>query len=285
MNRSLVTCFVVACMAVALRAGPKEDAIIAIMRLSEAANYSWTATVADDARTYDIEGRTLRGGFTRVKMPLITAVRRKLGRSATDTQAELIFRGNVECVVLTENGWVRPADLPEPIGDESDFSHPAGATGPASIPRPRGGAIMRPSLPPGPGAPRKRTERPTAYSNLQLAISHPHEDLGVILSGHADFNLEADLVSGTLSELAALLLLVRDGQGEITPLRAEGSFRVWLGGGMVTKYQVQLQGLLRVKTRAGTREIAVQQSTVTQIKQVGTTKVEVPDEARFNFPP
>ncbi|MBL9186837.1 MAG: hypothetical protein JNK23_05115 [Opitutaceae bacterium] len=280
MKRFISTCLIAACMGHALHAGPKEDAIIAIMRLSEQPNYSWTATVTDDARTYDIEGRTSREGFTRVKMPLIAAVRRKLGRSATDTEAELIFRGNVDCVVLTEKGWVRPTELPDTMPGEFDPSHP---TGSAPIARPRGGIGAQSPFPAGMGGTKKRAGRPTAYSNLQLAISHPHEDLGVILSGHTDFNLEDGLVSGTLTELAALLLLVRDGQEDITPLRAGGTFRIWISGGMVTKYHVQLEGILRVKTRAGTRDIGVAQSTGTLIKHVGTTAFEVPDEARFNF--
>ncbi|MGH7956079.1 MAG: hypothetical protein ACREH8_03595 [Opitutaceae bacterium] len=67
---------------------------MAIMRLSDEPSYSWVATVADDARTYDIFGRTIRGGYTHVTMPVINTVRRKLGRSVTDTEIDLIFRGN-----------------------------------------------------------------------------------------------------------------------------------------------------------------------------------------------
>lgn len=285
MNRLLVPCLVVCCATAALRAGPKDEAIIAIMRLADRPNYSWTSTVADDARTYDIEGRTIRGGFTHVKMPLITAVRRKLGRSSTDAQAELIFRGNVACVVLTEKGWARPADLPEPMPDDYEFGHLPMATGHTSIVRPRGGPIIHAPIPAGPPRKSKPEERPTGYSNLQLAISHPHEDLAVIVSGHTDFRLEEGHVSGTLTDTAAQLLLVRDGQNDITPLRAEGTFRVWIDGGIATKFQVQLAGVLSVKTRAGTREITVQQTSVTQIKHVGTTAFEVPDEARIKLAP
>ena len=130
------------------------------------------------------------------------------------------------------------------------------------------------------GESRKSEEGPTAYSNLQLAISHPHEDLGVIVSGHTNFKVEGDTATGTLTELAAQLLLVHDGQNEISPVRAEGTFKLWLRGGMVVKYQVQLQGVLSVESRAGRREISVQQTTVTQIKNVGATAFDVPDQAR-----
>lgn len=39
-------------------AGPIEDAVVAVMRLSDRPNYTWVATVDDDARSYDIVGRT-----------------------------------------------------------------------------------------------------------------------------------------------------------------------------------------------------------------------------------
>ena len=41
--------------------------IVAAVRLSDHPNYSWASTISDDARTYDVEGRTQKGGFTRVK--------------------------------------------------------------------------------------------------------------------------------------------------------------------------------------------------------------------------
>ena len=285
MKRLLALALGVCCVSPWLHAGPNEMAIIAAMRLSDQANYSWTATVSDDARTYDIEGRTIRGGFTRVKMPVIAAVRRKLGRSVTDTQIELIFRGNVACVVETETGWARPGDLPEPVPDDYENGHLPNATGHAPIVRAKGGSISR--VPGAGGLPgsRRPMERPTAYSNLQLAISHPHEELAVIVSGHTHFKVEDDIATGTLTELAAQLLLVRDGQSEISQLRAEGSFKLWLHGGMVTKYQVQLHGALSVQSRGSRREIVVQQSTVTQIKNVGRTSFDVPDEARLKLMP
>ncbi len=278
--KRLVIAGLIAATATRACAGPIELAIIAAMRLSDQPNYSWTATVADDARTYDIDGRTVRGGFTHVKMPVVAAVRRKLGRSVTDTQIELIFRGNVACVIETETGWVRPGDLPAPAPDNYEFGHLPMATGHTPIFRTRTGSIA-----PGAGAgginvPRKREERSTAYSNLQLAISHPHEELAVIVSGHTALTVEDNVVSGTLTELAAQLLLVHDGQNEISPVRAKGTFKLWLHAGLVTKYQVKLQGLLSIETRNGRREIYVQQSTVTQIKNIGMTTIEVPDAAR-----
>src|SRR5215213_6929285 len=114
MIRLCAVCLVIVIGAAVARGGPTEAAIVAVMRLSDKPNYSWVATVSDDARTYDIDGKTTRGGFTHVKMPAINAVRRRLGRSVTDTRIDMIFRGNVACVIETDNGWLRPEELPPP---------------------------------------------------------------------------------------------------------------------------------------------------------------------------
>ncbi len=284
MKQLLPLCLVV-WFASAARGGPAEAAILAAMRLSEQPNYSWVATVLDDARTYDIQGQTSREGYSRVKMPLINSVRRRLGRTATDTDVEAIFRGNQQCVLRTEDGWKKVDELPwyteeappDFGGVRSSPRSPAGmgipsgvrVTTGSSLGSHRGGSRNGPE-----------EDEPRAYSNLQLGITHPHEDLGVIVSSHQDWIVDADGVSGTLTDLGAQLLLVRDGQKEIEPRRAAGTFKLWIRGGIVTKYQVKLEGVLSVVTKAGRKNIEVHQTVNTVLKDVGTTRVEVPDEAR-----
>ena len=92
-------------------AGPREDAIVAAMRLGEAPNYAWLTTVTDDARTYPIEGQTVRGDVTRVLQPLVNHLRRPLGLGSTDTQVELYFRGDQACVIATPQGWLTPDEM------------------------------------------------------------------------------------------------------------------------------------------------------------------------------
>ncbi len=282
MKRSVSVCLVLAWLAPLTLAGPVEDAIQAAVRLSEHANYSWVTTIADDARTYDIRGQTQRGGYSRIKMPVINSVRRQLGRSVTDTQIEFFFRGNVACVVETERGWRRPDELPLPelvdagtSGGNDVISLPTG-----SGPVPADGSILRGSVVrlPKPRPPADKT--PRAYSNLQLAITHPHEDLGVIVGSHATFTVEGDIVTGALTELGAQLLLVRDGQAYVTPLQAAGVFKLWIREGLVTKFQVRLEGILDVHLPNGRRRIRVNQVSDTVVREVGTTQFDVPEQAR-----
>lgn len=263
-------------------AGPIEAAIMAAMRLSDQPNYSWVTTVSDDARTYEILGHTIRGGYTRAKMPAVNSLRRQLGRGVTDTQIDFIFRGNVACVIETEHGWRRPDELPAvPLEDAAAPDHPVVVGLPGGSGSPPGPAAIRGSIVrlPRPA----KGNGPRAYSNLQLGISHPHEDLGVIVASHDSLQVEDDVVFGRLTELAAKLLLVRDGQETITPVRAAGTFKLWRRGDLIVKYQVTLTGTLTVHLPTGRRTLEVSQISDTVLKEIGTTTFDVPEEARIRL--
>lgn len=246
-------------------AGSTDAVIVAAMRLSEEPNYRWTTSVVDDARTYEIHGQTTSSGFTRVKMPMVSSVRRRLGRSVTDTEIEAIFKGNVKCVLATEEGWLTPDELPPPVERPPADGLPTGVL-----------AGILGTTPP----PRPVKKEPDSYSNLQLGISPPHEELGVIVTSHLEMTVNGDTATGVLNNVGAQLLLVRDGQREISPLEATGSFKLWLRDGVVTRYQLQLDGVLSIATPAGRKQIRVRQNTDTSIKAIGTTVVDVPLEAR-----
>jgi hypothetical protein len=265
------------CFVPYLSAGPVEDAIVAAMRLSDRANYSWVATVDDDARTYTITGKTSKAGYSVVRMPVVNAVRRRLGRSPTDNIVNAIFRGNVNYVLETDEGWKTVDELPivtdpEPmLGMDGMPVRGSILSGPGS----RGGKTKVLN---GPKADDARPER--GYSNLQMGLSHPHEELGVIVTSGKDLKMEGETLTGTLTELGAQLLLVRDGQTEITPLAGAGHFTLWIRDGIVARYQVRLEGTLAIKTALTVRQVSVRQSTSTTLKDIGTTKFEIPFEAK-----
>lgn len=272
MKRFCSACLLLWLGAAVLPAGPTEDAVIAIMRLGDQSGYTWVATVSDDARTYDIDGKTDRTGYSRVTMPAINAIRRKLGRDVTDNRVEAIFLGPTDCVLHTPLGWYRPENLPEAQA-LSDYER-LGGTGAMPVGGKRILAL------PG-GASKSKEKEPRAYSNLQLALSPPHEELAVIVSSHRDFKVEGDVVTGAFTELGASLLLVRAGQSHLTPLKAGGEFKVWLRGGLPIRYQTDLRGTLGVASDKGHVQVAVQQRTHAVISHIGTTVVEIPDQARL----
>ncbi len=266
--------------ALSLHAGPREEAIVALMRLSERPNYTWASSVHDDARLYEIDGRTSPAGYSIVKMPLINSLRRRLGRELNDNRVELIFRGNTRCVLQTKDGWFAPHEVPEFVPEpEADAREPISS---ANIYMRNGVVLNRLPTPKA----KKPVGEPRGYSNLQLAICPPHEELGIIVASHRELHVDGERVTGTLTDLGARLLLVREGQPELTPLSGTGTFVVWLRDGVVARYQLELDGRIEVKLPDLPAVILrVQQRSSTTISQVGTTEVTVPDAARAKLTP
>ena len=89
------------------------------------------------------------------------------------------------------------------------------------------------------------------------------------------------VISGELKEEAVTELLERgarrrEGQEPPKISGPKGSMKFWIQDGVVTKYEVNVQG----KVTAGDREFDVNRATTVEIKDVGSTKLEVPAEAK-----
>ena len=93
-----------------------------------------------------------------------------------------------------------------------------------------------------------------------------------------DLTLADDVYSGDLTEEGAKSLLFprpRGGEGP-TVKTAKGSVKFWVKDGIITKYQFKLQGTMNF----GDDDRDVDRTTTVEIKNVGATKVVVPDEAK-----
>jgi len=86
--------------------------------------------------------------------------------------------------------------------------------------------------------------------------------------------------SGDLTEAGARSLMTfgrRGGGGQPpAPRNAKGSVKFWIKDGVLTKYQFKVQGTIN---RNG-EDMDVDRTTTVEIKDVGATKVAVPDEAK-----
>jgi hypothetical protein len=255
----------------------RETAIVAMMRLSEQPRYSWLCTVTDDAKTYDIEGKTERG-LTWQRQPMPKVIARRLGREGGH-ELEAIFSAPLRYVIRTEKGWKAPEELPKQHDDWNDdqwvyVSVPSSVIRTPDLPgdfNPIGMAttVAIPVLP-------NESSDGKVYSNAQFALALPHEELGIIVSSHADFEVEGDVAFGTLTDIGAQLLLVHDGHEYIQPVTAGGRFRVWLKAGRVEKYSLELAGIVVVDRKA----VYVRQKSTTTLKDVGSARIEVPADAR-----
>lgn len=263
-----------------LHAGPEETAVVAAVKLAEAPNYGWVSDISDDARSYTIDGKTNLADpadYSLVNMPLVSALRRNMagspaaGGGRSDNHVNAIFSGDEKLVIEVGDTWKTPEELQSAPSPGADRARGRVGSGPGASRGRRG----RPSGTSGGG------DRPApVFSNLQLTLSRPHEELSIIVAGYTDLKVEGAIVSGTLTETGAKLLLVHPGQKEITPLQGSGTFRLWIKDGALVKYEVRLEGTLAVVAGGNRREIQVHQTAVTQLRDVGTTKFDVPAEAK-----
>ena len=88
-----------------------------------------------------------------------------------------------------------------------------------------------------------------------------------------------DVYSGELTEAAAkeLLTFGRGRGGDAPqPKNAKGSVKFWIKDGVLSKYELKQQGTISI----GDNDRDIDGTTTTEIKDVGTTKIEVPDAAK-----
>jgi hypothetical protein len=97
-----------------------------------------------------------------------------------------------------------------------------------------------------------------------------------LASGAKDLKKDGDAYAGDLNEETAKNLLRFRRGGDATASNAKGSVKFWLKDGALSKYQFKVTGT--VSFNGNDRD--VDRTTTTEIKDVGTTKIEVPADAK-----
>src|SRR5207247_1847612 len=92
----------------------------------------------------------------------------------------------------------------------------------------------------------------------------------------ADGAYAGELSEEKIKELILLAARRREGQTPPDMKGLKGSAKFRLQEGALTKYEFNVQG----KVTAGEREIDINQTMVVEVKDVGSTKIELPDEAK-----
>jgi hypothetical protein len=101
-----------------------------------------------------------------------------------------------------------------------------------------------------------------------------------IAAGAKELKKDGDVIAGDLTEDAAKTLLRfrrGGGGGEPPPIsNAKGSVKFWVKDGALTKYELKLSGKMEINGD----DVDMDRTTTVEIKDVGTTKVEVPEAAK-----
>jgi hypothetical protein len=230
--------------AVSLMAADKDDVVSAAQKLGGADNYSWTTTMDMGANSQfnmgPTHGKTQKDGLVWMDMTM------------QDNTMEAYAKGG-KGAVKTEDGW-QALDL---------TAAPGG-----------GGGGFNPGMMMGM---RLRT------------FKAPAAEVQDIVGKTKDITKTGDLYTGDLTEDGAkgFLTMGRGGRrgggggggGGGTPpavANAKGSVKIWVTDGVITKYQYKVSGTV---SRGG-NDMDVDRTTTVEIKDVGTTKLAVPDEAQ-----
>jgi hypothetical protein len=87
---------------------------------------------------------------------------------------------------------------------------------------------------------------------------------------------DGDVYSGDLTEDGAKALLTFRRGGGASASNAKGSAKFWVKDGMLNKFEFKVTGTVTFNEN----EMDVDRATTVEIKDVGTTKIEVPEEAK-----
>lgn len=107
----------------------------------------------------------------------------------------------------------------------------------------------------------------------------PAKEAAEIASFAKDLKQEGDLYSSELTEEGAKTLQTfgsRGGDAGPSVSNAKGSVKFWLKEGTLVKYEFKLKGTIKW----GDNEFPNERTTTVEIKDVGTTKLEVPEAAK-----
>ena len=252
----LSTVTVLAGTALVASAAPKEEVTDAAKKLGEAKNYSWKSDVKSQNAGGQGQGQGQgqgrgRGGFgggptegkTEGGVILLTSTR---GENTVQT----VIKGE-KVAMQTQDGW---RSSTEAAAADGDAAQAAGR---------RGGAGMF-----------------RIYQNYKAPAAQAQD----LVSKSKEIKKDGDAYTGDLTEEGAKQLMsfggrggqgAQGGQGPQIE-NAKGNVKFWTKDGVLSKYEFNVQG----KMTAGDRDFDINRTTTVEIKDVGSTKLEVPEEAK-----
>jgi len=230
-----------------LLAAPKDDVKAAATALGDAANYTWQTTVdmgADSPfQMGPTDGKTEKGGFTTVSMSMM------------DNTSTVVLKGT-NAAVKTDNGWQTVAEAMQGGGGDGGFNPGMMIVGQAQ--------------------------------NIKL----PAVEAAGLVGLAGDLKADGDKITGDLTTDGAKEQLSMRGRGrrggggpggpggpggggpEVT--NPKGTVTFWITDGKLTKYAFHVSGSMSF----GGNDMEMNRMTTVAIKDVGTTKLEVPDDAK-----
>jgi hypothetical protein len=223
---------------------PGDEVKAAAKKLSEVANYSWTTTTTVPEgsrwRPGPTTGKTNKDGFS------------WLSSTMGDRTSESIIKGE-KSVTKGDAGWQTPEE--RRAARQSAGGGGGGGEG-------RGGR----------GGPGGRN-----LENFKTPAQQAEDLVGKV----KELKKDGDAITGDLTDEAVKGLLTmggrrRDGSEAPAPTDAKGSVKFWLKDGALAKMETHVSGKLSFNGN----EMTIDRKSTTEIKDVGTTTLDVPEDAK-----
>jgi len=227
----------------AANATPKDDVTAAAKKLADKDNYAWKRTTEDAgggrSGSRPSEGKLEKDGYLWFSMTLSTP------RRSPDTT--IAMRDNsIEAIKKGEKGAIKTADGWQSFSEATS----GGTVGPASI----------------------------AARLVQISKA-PAAEAQDLTDKVKELKKDGDVYSGELTEEAAKSQVItgrgRGGPNAPEISGAKGSVKLWVKDGVLAKYEIKVQAKMSI--RGNERE--VDRTITVEIKDIGSTKVQVPDDA------
>ena len=251
--KKIITCtFAAACAAAFVHAAPTDDLAAAAKKRGDAANYSWTATTEianSQFPAMPVEGQTEKGGLT-----VIT-------RSFNGNAMQTVRKGDQMVMQNQEGAWMTMEEM------RAQFANRGGGGGGA---------------PGGGGGGNRGGGGRGGFGFGGGGQANPAEDVANLVAKIKDAKVVDGVLTATLSADDAAPFLTFGGRGggggnpPPAPTNASGSVKFWLKDGALVKYVVNVKGTVSF----GGQDRDIDRTTTTEFKNVGSTKVSVPDEAK-----
>ena len=242
MKKLLLPCLAAAFATTIAQAAPADDIKAAAQKLADAPNYAWT-------RTTEIANSQFPS------MP-IEGMTEKGGYTVTtmrfnENSFQTVRKGEQSVSQDREGNWLTSEER------RAQFANAGGGGGTAGRGSGRGG-----------------------FGFGGSSQQNPAEEIKTLLDQAKNFKTADGAIVGELSAEAVAQRLTFGGRGRggdaPAPKNASGTLKVWLKDGAVAKYQTNVKGV--VPGRDG--ETERNSTTTVEIKNVGGTKVTVPDAAK-----
>ncbi len=112
-------------------------------------------------------------------------------------------------------------------------------------------------------------------SGMVRNFKTPVAQAGDLVSSAKDLKKDGDVYAGDLTEDGAKALLAFRRGGGAAIANPSGSMKFWIKDGELTKYEFKVKG----KVTFNDNDFDVDRDSTVEIKDVGTTKIEVPEDA------